>query len=40
MFKPEKVVLNHMACECDYDYVMAHTPDNTVPAYDNLEVEI
>jgi phosphoribosyl 1,2-cyclic phosphate phosphodiesterase len=38
--QPEKVVLNHMACECDYDYVMAHTPDNTVPAYDNLEVEI
>lgn len=37
--KPEKVVLNHMASECDYDYVNAHTPENTVPAYDNLKVE-
>ncbi len=38
-FKSERVVLNHMASECDYDYVNEHTPQNTQPAYDNLKVE-
>lgn len=38
-FKPERVVLNHMASECDYDYVNEHTPQNTQPAYDNLKLE-
>ena len=38
-FKPEKVVLNHMASECDYDYVNAHTPQNVEPAFDNLILE-
>lgn len=38
-FKPEKAVLNHMASECDYDYVNMHTPENVQPAYDNLKVE-
>ena len=37
--KPERVVLNHMASECDYDFVMKNTPDNTEPAYDNLKIE-
>lgn len=35
-FKPEKVVLNHMASECDYDYVATHTPNNVEPAFDNM----
>lgn len=38
-FNSEKVVINHMASECDYDYVNEHTPQNTQPAYDNLKVE-
>lgn len=38
-FKPEQVILNHMASECDYDYVNLHTPENVMPAYDNLKVE-
>ncbi len=36
---PEKVVFNHMASECDYDYVNEHTPDYVEPAYDNLVLE-
>ena len=39
MFSPEKVVFNHMASECDYDFVNEHTPDFVQPAYDNLKVE-
>ena len=38
-FGAERFVLNHMASECDYDYVNAHTPENVQPAYDNLVVE-
>ena len=38
-FKPERVVLNHMASECDYDYVNNHTPQNVEPAFDNLKLE-
>ncbi len=38
-FKPERVVLNHMASECDYDYVNVHTPQNVEPAFDNLKLE-
>lgn len=38
-FKPERVVLNHMASECDYDYVNEHTPSNVEPAFDNLELK-
>ena len=37
--KPERVVLNHMASECDYDFVMKNTPDNTEQADDNLKIE-
>ncbi len=37
--KPEHAVLNHMASECDYDYVNENTPDNVEPAYDNLKLE-
>lgn len=36
--KPEKAVINHMATECDYDQIMALTPENVVPAYDNMKI--
>jgi len=39
IIKPEKVVFNHMASECDYDYVNENTPDFVEPAYDNLKLE-
>ena len=38
-FKPEHIVLNHMASECDYVYVNNHTPANVEPAFDNLELK-
>ncbi len=37
---PEKAVINHMATECDYNQVMTLTPDNVVPAYDNMKIDI
>lgn len=37
--KPEQVVLNHMASECDYDAIDAATPDFVTPAYDNMTIE-
>lgn len=37
---PEKAVINHMATECDYNQVMAWTPDNVIPAFDNMKIEI
>ena len=37
---PERVIINHMASECDYDAVMSASPENVIPAYDNLKVEI
>ncbi len=40
LFNPERVVFNHMASECDYDYVNEHTPEYVEPAYDNLVVEL
>ena len=38
--KPERVLLNHMTNECDYDYINSITPDYVQPAYDNLIIEI
>ena len=37
---PEKAVINHMATECDYNQVMLETPENVVPAYDNMKIVI
>ena len=37
--KPEKVILNHMSSECDFDHVNDITPDYIRPAYDNMVVE-
>ncbi len=35
---PERTVINHMASECDYDDINSRTPDNVLPAYDNMEI--
>lgn len=37
---PKKAVLNHMASECDYDQINQQTPENIVPAYDNMTIEL
>ncbi len=37
---PEKAVINHMATECDYNQIMAATPENVVPAFDNMIIDI
>ncbi len=39
LIKPERTIINHMAVECDYDYVNALTPSHVFPAYDNMVVE-
>ena len=39
LVKPCKTIINHMATECDYDNVNALTPENVVPAYDNMVVK-
>lgn len=36
---PEKVIINHMTNECDYDEVDRLTPENVRPAYDNMIIE-
>ena len=36
---PQKVLINHMTNECDYDNINRLTPDFVRPAYDNLIVE-
>ena len=35
---PEKAVINHMASECDYDWVNSMTPNNVEAAYDGMEI--
>ena len=37
---PEKVIINHMASECDYEAVRNAAPENVVPAYDNMKIEL
>ena len=37
---PQRVVINHMASECDYDWVNSVTPDNVEAAYDGLEINL
>lgn len=37
---PERAVINHMATECDYNQIMAATPENVVPAFDNMIIDI
>ncbi len=36
----KRVVLTHMATECDYDEITRITPDYVEPAYDNMLIEI
>ncbi len=38
--KAKRVILTHMATECDYDKVMNLTPDNMEPAYDNMMIKL
>lgn len=35
----KRVVLTHMATECDFDEVMNLTPENMEPAFDNMIIE-
>ncbi|MDR1694339.1 MAG: MBL fold metallo-hydrolase [Lactobacillaceae bacterium] len=35
----KRVIINHMAGECDYDDINKRTPDNVEPAYDNMIIE-
>ncbi len=37
---PEKVILNHMASECDYNKINEMTPDNVFPAFEGMNVEL
>lgn len=37
---PQKAVINHMASECDYDWVNSVTPDNVEAAYDGMEINL
>lgn len=37
---PQRAVLTHMAVECDYDEVMFATPENVIPAFDNMIIEM
>lgn len=37
---PQRAVLTHMAVECDYDEIMFATPENVIPAFDNMIIEI
>ncbi len=36
---PQRVILNHMAAECDYDEVNKITPSNVEPAFDGMSLE-
>ena len=40
IIQPQRCVLTHMGIKCDYDAVMKMTPENVVPAYDGLTVEL
>ncbi len=37
---PKLAVLTHMGHEVDYDTLLNELPDNIVPAYDGMEVEL
>lgn len=37
---PEHTIINHMASECDYDWVNRMTPDNVEAAYDGMEINL
>ena len=37
--KPQTTIINHMAVECDYDNINRLTPENVLPAYDNMVLE-
>lgn len=35
----KRVIINHMAGECDYDEINKSTPENVQPAFDNMIIE-
>ena len=37
--RAKRVIITHMAVECDYDAVNAQTPENMFPAYDGMCLE-
>ena len=37
---PKRAVINHMASECDYDWVNKVTPSNVEAAYDGMEINL
>jgi len=37
---PQKVVLTHMAAECDYDEINNITPNNVIVGYDGLKINL
>ncbi len=40
IIKPEKIIINHMAVECDYDTLCSSTPDFVEIAYDGFEINL
>ncbi len=38
--RPQRVIFTHLGPKCDYDEIMRLTPENMVPAYDGLEIEL
>ena len=40
LINPEKVIINHMASECDYQAVIEATPENVTAAFDNMRIEL
>ncbi|MBR2034095.1 MAG: MBL fold metallo-hydrolase [Alphaproteobacteria bacterium] len=37
---PQKVIINHMASECDYETIAENAPNSAFPAYDNMKIEL
>lgn len=40
IIKPRKVIFTHLSEYCDYDEVATISPNNAIPAYDNMIVEL
>lgn len=39
-FKPRQAILTHMNHELDYDALRARLPENVIPAYDGLRIDV
>ena len=40
IIRPQKLIINHMAVECDYDAISAQMPDFAEVAYDGMTIEL